>query len=225
MITQSEVKIFSQLSDDFPVNRISNAMIQAAVNELRECFGDDFMDTLEGDQVVDSNIYTEYVQGKTYAIGSSVIWNGLRYTSTDAILSTDVPGVSAKWGQFELFNTPEYQTLWTSWLRPYLANKISLPAITFGTYQVKGNGLMAHNDNNTGTYTVTPGQFNVWKAEVQMLIDSIFKMMKTHIKTVHDSFDDADDSPFKEVSFVGYVSGVCGDGTDCGEPVSHKFIW
>lgn len=200
-ITPWEVIKYSPLEKEFPTNAVSNVLEQTEMDCLNRYFGDEFRSLLESDLKIDSSVYIEYNPGTTYAGGTKVISNGLRYEANYS--TAKVPGSNnPDWALYEIFKTSEYNDLWVRYLRNYLAFEIASPAVTFATYKAKGNGLMTFADQNTGQVTASQATFGIFKKELQAQCDSIKDLMTIWIKKAHATYADPLTSLFYKVSFI-----------------------
>jgi hypothetical protein len=210
-ITPWEVVKYSPLNKEFPVDVVSNVIRQTERSALNDLLGSDFIEVLYNDLKQDNNVYIEYRPGSNYMYGTKVIYNGLRYEAN--VTTTRDPGNTSDWALYEIFNEPKFNDLWVQYLRDFLAYEIAEPALTFATFQAKGNGLMRFADQNTGAITAHQSDFGLYKKELETQRDRIKKLMIQWIKDAHETYTNPDDSLFKTVLFIA---------TDCTTNYSNK---
>ena len=205
-ITPWEVVKYSPLEKEFPGDKVASVLEHTEMEALNRFFGNDFREVLQLDLKLDSNVYLEYVLGNTYAANSKVIYEGLRYVSN--VSTNKIPGSfpDPDWVVYEIFTEPKYNDLWIKYLRKALAFEIAEPAVTFATFKAKGNGLMTFADQNTGAVTANQSVYGIFKKGLQEQKDKIITLMEQWVREAHDTYDNPNESVFKEVSFLKYYS-------------------
>lgn len=177
ILTPQEVIYFSGISEQFPVCDL-RTIHQIEYAEFRTCLGNAFYVTLKNDLVKYSP--NEYNGATGYVIDGIVKYRGLIYKAIQN--STGIPPSNHEyWELAPKFTTECYETLWCTFLAPYLAWQVIRSRLPFIWRQVKSEGIVAIFGGTFQAANIKEFQVlhQAVAAEAQMTFDNMDHYLKS----------------------------------------------
>lgn len=143
-----DVKAYGLLGEHINEGQISKHINAAEKMVARKILGMEFYELLVSDVIADDLSAETYDQLSAYDTGDIVDYYGQTWESeTDN--NTELPGGTG-WTESNRFNTPEYESFWVEYLRPYMTAAISVHVFPY-LQPVGSVGMIQYADDTGGT--------------------------------------------------------------------------
>lgn len=187
LITTNEVIKHSFAERNFPPDKVSRLLEIVETRFMRNCFGNDFYDTLK-DDVVDWSNVAEWTPG-SYSIGDLRFWEDDIYESTQNTNTEEPSLVATKWKEADKFDTAEYNTLYKLYLRPVLANEIVRVAVPLETIKFTAKGAVVQLDDSANTTGADSASLDAALRHAKEIIEMMKSEMIEYVKEQQEKYD------------------------------------
>ncbi len=148
VIANSDVKYYGLLGSQIEDRKLSNIIDSTEFAVARNILGYDFWQVLTADVDEDDREAESYDENSEYNTGEYVNYYGVTWKSNQDN-NADLPGEDS-WTASSRFGTAGYETLWTGYLRPYLAALLSCRMFPY-LQPVGAAGMVEHVENGDGS--------------------------------------------------------------------------
>lgn len=148
LITVGEVLQASPESSRFPAALIAPHIQRKEDSLARTCLGRDFYDALLADKI-DWGVVQTWKATESYSLDQYVDFYGMTLKSlANSNTTNPCEDDGTKWEAAEKFDTACYNTLWTTYLRPYLAFVVMASALDYATNPAGAKGVVEWSDES-----------------------------------------------------------------------------
>lgn len=205
LITPGEVITAAPESSKFPAALLEPHIQRKEDTLSRTCLGRTFYDLLLAD-VVDYGTLSIWKASGTYAEDEYVDYYGLILKSKVADNSTNpCDDDGTNWEVAAKFGTACYESLWTLYLKPYLAFTVMASALDYATFPAGAKGVVEWVDDQTGAKSASMAVLNARKSKLLSDAAEVMDNMKDWM--IRETQDTTSTCDFSDVPFV---SNECG---------------
>lgn len=205
LITAWEVVRYSPEDDNFPTSKVEPFIETTEETLRRKWLGEDFYDTLLADKT--SYTATVWDATATYSQDDYVDYYGVILRSkTNSNTTAPCDDDGTDWAEVNKFDTLCYNTLWTKYLRRYLAFIIMSKALKATTYPAGSKGVVKYIDDQAGTMGVSAKELESKVSALLKEADEILENMQEWIK---DTYSDYSNGLISASGCSGLASANC----------------
>lgn len=187
LITAWEVVRYSPEDDNFPTAKVEPFIETTEETVRRKWLGEDFYDALLSDKA--SYTATVWDSTATYAANDYVDYYGVILRSkTNSNTTAPCDDNGTDWAEVSKFSTACYNTLWTKYLRRYLAFIIMSKALKAVTYQAGAQGVTKYLSEDTRVVSVTLQELEGKTTHLLKEADEILENMREWIKDTYTDY-------------------------------------
>ena len=211
IITPGEVVRHSPESSKYPPQSVEKFIFPIEEELARTCLGFDFYDLLI-DDLKDWSGIKAWVSGTSYALGDLVNYYGLIIESKVAD-NTNNPCEDTQgqyWALAAKFSDTCYETLYTRYLRDYLAFMVMQSSLEYTTYPASAMGVQEWMKEGSGSGSKSASRQTFVARKNKALNDAarILENMKSWMLREHSNTNSSD-CDFSKVLFIQQCTGTC----------------
>lgn len=210
IITPGEVVRHSPESSKYPPQSVAKFIFPIEEELARTCLGFDFYDMLI-DDLKDWSGIKAWVSGTSYALGDLVNYYGLIIESK-VVDNTNNPCEDTQgqyWALAAKFSDACYETLYTRYLRDYLAFMVMQSSLEYTTYPASAMGVQEWMKEGSGSGSKSASRQTFVARKNKSLNDAsrILENMKAWMLRQHNDTESSCD--FSKVLFIQQCAGSC----------------